>query len=156
MDEGDSVTTLNFSDIQGGWAGAGSNNIDADPMFVNPGSGDYRLMAGSPCIDAANSSAVPEDINTDLDGNPRFIEDPNTPDTGLGPCPIVDIGAYEFQDGSPDCCTWDLDGDDNVGTSDLLELFAQWGTSGPADFDESGAVGTNDLLILFANWGPCP
>ncbi|MCH8822916.1 MAG: exo-alpha-sialidase [Planctomycetes bacterium] len=62
-------------------------------------------------------------------------------------------------DGIPDECTecpWDLDGDVNVGTSDLLELFAQWGTAGPADFDGSGVVDTNDLLILFANWGPCP
>ena len=56
----------------------------------------------------------------------------------------------------PDPCPWDLDGSGSVGTSDLLELFAQWGTAGSADFDESGAVGTSDLLILFANWGPCP
>ena len=53
-------------------------------------------------------------------------------------------------------CPWDLDNSGSVGTSDLLELFAQWGTAGPADFDGSGAVGTIDLLILFANWGPCP
>ena len=53
-------------------------------------------------------------------------------------------------------CPWDLDNSGSVGTSDLLVLFAQWGTDGPADFDESGAVGTSDLLILFANWGPCP
>lgn len=53
-------------------------------------------------------------------------------------------------------CPWDLDGSGSVGTSDLLALFAQWGTAGPADFDGSGAVGTADLLILFANWGPCP
>ncbi|MCH8825266.1 MAG: hypothetical protein IH984_17355 [Planctomycetes bacterium] len=52
-------------------------------------------------------------------------------------------------------CPWDLDGSGSVGTSDLLELFAQWGSAGPADFDESGSVGTSDLLILFANWGPC-
>ena len=124
-------------------------------MFVNPGSGDYRLMAGSPCIDVADSSAVPKGITIDLDGNPRFIEDPKTPDTGLAPCPIVDIGAYEFQDGSPDCCTWDLDGSGSVGTGDLLALFAQWGTPGSADFDGDGTVNTVDLLILFANWGPC-
>lgn len=60
--------------------------------------------------------------------------------------PIADCGV----------CIFDLDGDGVVATSDLLELFAQWGTAGPADFDGSGAVGTNDLLILFANWGPCP
>ena len=53
-------------------------------------------------------------------------------------------------------CPWDLDGSGSVGTGDLLELFFQWGTDGPADFDGSGAVGTGDLLILFANWGPCP
>ncbi|MCH8824087.1 MAG: FG-GAP repeat protein [Planctomycetes bacterium] len=53
-------------------------------------------------------------------------------------------------------CLWDLDANGSIGTSDLLELFAQWGTAGPADFDGSGAVGTSDLLILFANWGPCP
>ena len=53
-------------------------------------------------------------------------------------------------------CPWDLDGSGAVGTSDLLELFAQWGTAGPADFDGSGIVNTADLLILFANWGPCP
>ncbi len=52
-------------------------------------------------------------------------------------------------------CIGDLDGNENVGTSDLLALFSQWGTDGPADFDESGEVGTGDLLILFANWGPC-
>ena len=55
-----------------------------------------------------------------------------------------------------DTCPWDLDGSGSVGTGDLLTLFTQWGTDGPADFDESGAVGTGDLLILFANWGPCP
>ncbi len=52
-------------------------------------------------------------------------------------------------------CPWDLDNSGSVGTSDLLELFAQWGTDGSADFDGSGTVGTSDLLILFANWGPC-
>ena len=56
----------------------------------------------------------------------------------------------------PGACLADLDGNGSVDTSDLLALFAQWGTAGPADFDGSGAVDTNDLLILFANWGPCP
>ncbi|MCH8822757.1 MAG: FG-GAP repeat protein [Planctomycetes bacterium] len=61
--------------------------------------------------------------------------------------------AYLFDASS---CPWDLDNTASVSTSDLLILFAQWGTAGPADFDGSGAVGTSDLLILFANWGPCP
>ena len=60
-----------------------------------------------------------------------------------------------FLDGAPGKCPWDLDNSGSVGTGDLLELFSQWGTDGPADFDGSGAVGTGDLLILFVNWGPC-
>ena len=53
-------------------------------------------------------------------------------------------------------CPADLDGDDMVGTEDILSLFAQWGTDGPADLDGSGTVAINDLLVLFANWGLCP
>lgn len=56
----------------------------------------------------------------------------------------------------PAPCPWDLDGSGSVGTTDLLQLLAQWGTAGDADFDESGIVGTADLLILLSNWGPCP
>jgi parallel beta-helix repeat protein len=41
--------TVVYSDIEGGWPGAG--NIDADPLFVDPGNGDYDLQADSPCID---------------------------------------------------------------------------------------------------------
>ena len=31
-----------------------------------------------------------------LDQQPRFRDDPETVDTGVGPPPIVDMGAYEF------------------------------------------------------------
>ncbi len=33
-----------------------SNNIIADPLFVNPSAGNYRILAGSPCIDAADDA----------------------------------------------------------------------------------------------------
>ncbi|MCH8823512.1 MAG: hypothetical protein IH984_08405 [Planctomycetes bacterium] len=58
---------------------------------------------------------------------------------------------------SEHCCVWDLDESGSVDTSDLLALFALWGTNpnGPPDFDGDGIVNTVDLLILFANWGPC-
>ena len=40
-----------------------------------------------------------ESVPFDLDGNPPFVYDPNTPDTGNpdGVNPIVDLRAYEFQ-----------------------------------------------------------
>ena len=152
-----SATTVLFSDVEGGWSGDGSNNIDADPLFVDPDNGDYRIGPGSPCIDAANTNAVPGGIVTDLDGNARFIDDPNTTNTGLGSCP-VDMGAYEFQQG-PSCtpCPWDCGGDDDgtVGIVDFLTLLAQWGGPGSCDFD-GGGVGINDFLTLLESWGPCP
>jgi len=101
---GDPVV-VGYSDVQGGWPGAG--NVNADPLFVDPDGpdndpntwedNDYRLGAGSPCIDAGDNSAVPASVTTDLDGNPRFVDDPETVDTGSGTPPIVDMGAYEFQ-----------------------------------------------------------
>ncbi|TDJ58375.1 MAG: hypothetical protein E2O40_01570 [Planctomycetota bacterium] len=88
-----SDTTVLYTNIQGGWPGLG--NINALPMFVDPDNGDLRLQPASPCIDAGDNTAVPQDIVTDLDGNPRFLEIPETPDTGLGELPIVDMGVFE-------------------------------------------------------------
>ena len=144
-----------YSDVQGGWPGIG--DIDADPLFVDPANGDFRLSLGSPCIDAADNTAVPIGVFTDLDGNSRFRDDPATPDTGVGQCANVDMGAYEFQSGADNCCVWDLDHDDIMGVTDLLALLGAWGTDPgrPPDFDNDGDVGVTDLLKLLAQWGPC-
>ncbi len=56
---------------------------------------DLRLSPGSPCIDAGDNGALPGDLETDLDGNPRLLDVPETPDTGNGEPPVVDMGAYE-------------------------------------------------------------
>ena len=101
---GDPVVT--FSDIRGGWPGEG--NIDADPLFVDPDNGDLHLLPGSPVIDAGDNTAVPAGVLADLDGRSRFWDDPDTPDTGNGTPPIVDVGAYEF--GSMTCADEDGDG----------------------------------------------
>ncbi|MHC4741626.1 MAG: right-handed parallel beta-helix repeat-containing protein, partial [Planctomycetota bacterium] len=110
---GAGVANVSFSNIEGGWPGVG--NIDADPCFAHigymfdpctPGEpGDdiripsyYHLLPGSPCIDAGDNTAVPAVLplcSKDLDGNPRFGDDPCTVDTGNGTSPIVDMGAYE-------------------------------------------------------------
>ncbi len=66
---------------------------------------------------------------------------------------LTDTGSYELSV----ALQGDIDGDGNVGVSDMLLLFAAWGSDpgGPPDFDGNGTVGTSDLLFLFANWGPC-
>lgn len=72
----------------------GLGNISADPLFAGA---EYRIAAGSPCIDAGDNAAVPLGLIVDLDGNPRVVDDPAIPDTGSGAAPLVDIGAYERQ-----------------------------------------------------------
>jgi len=44
---------ITYSDIGGGWAGEG--NIDCDPLFCDPPSGNYYLYAGSCCIGAGQN-----------------------------------------------------------------------------------------------------
>jgi hypothetical protein len=82
--------TVTYSDVQGGYTGAG--NIDGDPLFVDADAGDLSLQVGSPCIDAADGPTAP-DIDY-VDG--LRVDDPDSANTGIGP-PWADIGAYEYQ-----------------------------------------------------------
>ncbi len=149
--EGPGDPVVEYSVVEGGWPGVG--NINANPSFVDPQNNDYRLSPGSPCIDAGDNLAVPRGVEFDLDGNPRFVDDPCADDTGNGERPIVDMGAFEFQGTS---C--DLDGDGTVGVKDLLILLGSWGPCADcnncaADLDDDCTVGVKDLLILLGNWG---
>ena len=74
-----------------------AHSIQADPRFMNAAAGDFRLLPGSPAIDAANSG-VPDWPATDAVGGARF-DDPNTVDRGSGPITYADIGALEFSGG---------------------------------------------------------
>ena len=85
-----STISVSYSDVQGGYPGTG--NIDSDPKFIDISKDNYHLLAGSPCIDAADGNAAPA---TDMDGKNRW-DDPATPNTGTGTPDYADIGAYEF------------------------------------------------------------
>jgi hypothetical protein len=134
-----STIDITYSDVQGGYPGPG--NINADPLFIDPDNGDFRLSPDSPCIDAGKNAFVPKGVLRDLDGNPRFVADACA---GAGGA-TVDMGAYEFQGtscdlgtmmqmltawgGCTDCrrCRYDFDGDCSVGILDLLVLLGAWG-----------------------------
>lgn len=77
---------VSYCDIQGGWTGAGSNNINQNPLFK--GGTNYRLQMGSPCIDTGSDAYAPDD---DLDGQSR-PQDGNNDGT-----PRADMGAYEAE-----------------------------------------------------------
>ena len=89
------VVTLYYNNIEGGKGGfSGLGNIDQDPLFKNPGlfgfegqwffdDDGYTLQAGSPSIDAGNTSLLPPGLSEDINGNPR-VQDGQ-----------VDHGAYE-------------------------------------------------------------
>ncbi len=72
-----------FNDIQGGKGSAfvdylcilqwNTGNIDREPKFTNPLAGNYHLSDISPCINAGDSTYVPQEGIRDFDGEPRVM-----------------------------------------------------------------------------------
>jgi predicted outer membrane repeat protein len=167
-----------YSCIEGLADPLGFGNIASEPMFISllgpdgiPGNGDedLRLTDLSPCIDAANNSALPSDLAdldddrdtleptpVDLDGLPRFVDVVAAPDTGCGAGAIVDMGSYENQTGIAQQPLFaDLTGDGLVGPADLAELLAHWGACEGcclADLNHDGNIGPADLANLLGQW----
>jgi hypothetical protein len=103
--------SIGHSDVQGGWNGAevvhigggtGSSlggNINVVPRFIDANGPDniagtlddnLRLRNISPCLDVGNNAY--NTLPTDLDGNPRIVDGPDTNATAT-----IDMGAYERQ-----------------------------------------------------------
>jgi parallel beta-helix repeat protein len=73
---------VSYSNIEGGWYGIG--NLNTNPFFTNPNNEDFRLLLGSPCINAGDPYYIAEPDETDLDGKPRIIGG------------RIDMGAFEY------------------------------------------------------------
>lgn len=78
-----SAPLVTYCDIQGDYNGT-ENNIKAFPDFVDADTGNYRLKAGSLCINAGTGDEAPE---IDKDGHLRDY--------------VSDIGAYEYENHAP-------------------------------------------------------
>ena len=170
------TVTVDYSNVQGGYSGTG--NINEDPLFVDADGPDdvvgteddnLRLLSSSPCIDAGDSTAVGVDRSDldddgskteqtpwDLDGNLRFLDDPNTTDTGVtdGPVPVVDMGAYES---SGLTMVGDFEPDGDVDLDDLGVILGWWlevdcGECGGGDLSGDGNINLADFA-KFAKTG---
>lgn len=112
--------SVSYSDVMGG--NPGNENVDAYPLFADelgldgqPGTldDDFRLLAGSPCIDEGNTLMVSalapvEQYPLDFDGKPRVADDPDTADGGVAVLGLtVDMGTHEYQ---PPPCSYQVAG----------------------------------------------
>lgn len=94
---------ITYSDVQGGWSGAG--NISTDPQFTQLGAwsttgdwmdGDYRLKTSSPALNAGSSAALPIDsLDLDADANTAEPLPLDLDNTARIKDTKVDMGAYE-------------------------------------------------------------
>ncbi len=119
--------------------------ISANPQFVAAGS-DFHLHAGSPCIDSGKNASVPAGVSTDLDGLARFVDDPATPNTGLGTPPHVDMGALEFQ---VQTCYPDCDASGALNVNDYICFQTRFALGDPyADCNGDGVRNVNDYICF--------
>lgn len=151
---GNGITTFSNVIIDGPFFSAIDDGvIQIDPQLDSDG----RPLPGSPVIDAGNNATVPAAVVTDLDGNPRFVDDPDTPDTGQGTAPIVDLGAFEFQPPVVANSGPDMDGSGCVDTNDLGMMLGSFGQTVPpntgGDLTGDGVIDSTDLGIMLGWFG---
>ncbi len=130
-DDPTSLFDATYCNIEGGFTGSG--NIDMDPMFVSPGSGDFHLLPDSPCINAGSNSA-PNLPAEDFEGDPRISNG------------IVDMGVDESHYTSPLVTTGSVT--DITGSSAVLH----------GNLDNMGNAGTVTVSFEYGNnqGGPYP
>lgn len=141
---------ITYSNVQGGWPGAG--NIAVDPLFVNAAHGDYRLLPGSPCIDAGDNAAVPPDIaDLDTDGDPN---EPIPYDIKGGPRIlgyIVDMGAHEGETPIPNIIPIADAGQDQAVLAGL-DAMAEVALDGSGSYDPDGNEPLGGELTYLWSW----
>ncbi|MEM8758351.1 MAG: right-handed parallel beta-helix repeat-containing protein [Planctomycetota bacterium] len=142
---------------------------------ANDDLGDLRPAAGSILIDAGDALAAgefdrdgpdvdrfkPEPVlgRTDAAGNPRFVDDPATPDRfDRGRFAAIDVGPFEYQptersvsrhNTSSDDCVADLNRDGSLDGSDFdLWTRAHRAAEPAADTDRDGRIAPADLAAF--------
>jgi hypothetical protein len=142
---------VSYSAYPGGYPGRG--NIGADPLFADPGRGDYHLAAASPCVDAGDPNYVGAPAATDIDGDPRVVNgrvDMGADEfTTMGPLIWVSTAEFEFtaQMGGPNPEAQVL-GIRNIGNDTLswhVTKGCSWLEVAPASGQSTGDV--NEVTV---------
>jgi len=147
---------VRYCDVQGGFAGEG--NINADPLFADPASGDYHLKSQAGRWDVKAKTWVKDDVMSPcIDAG-----DPNSDWTAeLWPHgKRINIGAYggtaqASMSSSTVGNIADLNNDDSVGHADLKMLVERWlhqEALVAEDLDRNSVVNLSDFCILADEW----
>lgn len=155
---GNSVT-VSYSCVLNG-LGTGNGNINLNPSFVDPDGPDgipgteddnFRLTSNSPCLDAADNTAIPTGLEMDLDSLFRIV------DADCNGSLIADMGVYEFSY----LPKGDFDLNCGINLLDFVELAETWlmrqGDPGydarcDINFPKDQLIDAQDLSIFFENW----
>jgi len=141
---GSATVTFDYNDIANPYAGYegypqicpnGPHTIQADPQYIDPTNGDYRLQPTSPAINAGDINA-PDLPAADLAGKNRTV------------CGTVDLGAYNHHPAPPIALTADqgtISGGSSASFS--VQLTGNCNTpTGPITFLDGGVtIGTATL-----------
>lgn len=178
-DRGSHATVL-YCNIEGGQNKAsvsshstltwGEGNIDEDPLFADPASGDFHLKSTVGRWDASSQAWLTDDVDSPcIDaGIGYLVDDPNYAYTGsvdwrgeLWPHgKQINIGAYggtvqaslsKLLDGHVADCT----NDGMIDVADLQRLAEQWlkqGAPNHADINRDQKVDFEDLAKLRQDW----
>jgi len=153
---------LKYNCIQN-WSGIfdGEGNFGSNPLLVytqGKRNLDLHLLPGSPCIDTGDNIVVPKDlfdldndsnlaefIPYDLDGDNRFVDDPDMNDIGYGQPPIIDIGSYEGVKPVFLCGPRDI----NIpeGGTASFEIWLALKPDGPVEVHVENTSGDEDISI---------
>lgn len=114
---------------------AGDGNIIGDAKLKNPGIGDFRLMYGSPCVDAGMAIAA---VATDLAGVARPI-DGNSSGTDE-----YDMGAYEMDFAGQ--MNVSFEADVTTGGGETVVTFTAQVSGGTAPYSYKWTVGGVDYV----------
>jgi len=123
---------MTYSNAEDEWQGTG--NINSNPLFTAPSSGDFTLQPGSPCIDAGTDDTNGDSVQDIFDFS------------GIAP----DLGTFEYA--SSECgITGDVNNDGSINILDVVNvvnliLSDQFDIC--ADLNADGSINILDIVLI--------